>query len=258
MAVQLTFFNAIILFFVAILAGALNSVAGGGSFFSFPALLFTGVPAINANATNTIALWPGAVASVGAYRRDVGGQPVLLITLCVASLIGGLLGAVLLLRTPEPVFVELIPFLLLAATLLFTFSGQITRYLRTRFHHPARAQWVSLLGVGLLQLAIAVYGGFFGGGIGILMLASLALIGMENIHRMNALKTLLSSLINGIAVVTFVLAGVVFWPQAVLMIVGAVIGGYGGASIARRLDPLLVRRFVITVAFGMTIYFFIR
>jgi uncharacterized membrane protein YfcA len=243
---------------VALFAGALNSVAGGGSFFSFPALLFTGVPPIVANATNTIAVWPGSVASVTAYRKEFTAPPQLLMILASASLLGGLFGALLLLKTPESVFVGLIPYLLLLATLLFTFGGQLTAYLRSRRGNQTTSPWLTWLGVGLIQLVIATYGGYFGGGIGILMLASLSLIGMTNIHTMNALKTLLAVLINGIAVVAFILAKVVLWPQAILMIVGAVLGGYFGAYYAQRIDPRWVRWFVSLVGFGMTIYFFVR
>ena len=249
--------NSMLLFFAALIAGALNSVAGGGSFISFPALLFTGVPAIAANATTTVALWPGSVASVGAYRRELKPQPLLLAVLGSVSLLGGLLGALLLLRTPEKTFIRILPFLLLLATLLFTFGGRLTAALRSRLGHKFTTAWVQLVGIGLVQLVIATYGGYFGGGIGILMLASLAVIGMDDIHTMNALKTLLATLINGVAVVTFVLARAVFWPQAVLMIAGAVIGGYAGAYYARQLDPRLVRRLVIAVGFAMTAYFFL-
>ncbi len=255
----MTFLNPVLLFFAALIAGALNSVAGGGSFISFPALMFTGVPAIIANATNTVALWPGSVASVGAYRVELKMQAwQVVILLASVSLIGGLAGALLLLETPETVFVRLLPYLLLMATLLFTFGGNITTFLRSRLGSSFQSPWIQWIGMAFIQLVIATYGGYFGGGIGILMLASLALIGMSNIHTMNALKTLLASLINGVAVVTFVVARAVFWPQAILMIAGAVIGGYGGAYFARQLDPRLVRRFVIAVGFMMTIYFFIR
>ncbi len=247
-----------ILFFAALIAGALNSVAGGGSFLSFPALLLTGVPPIIANATNTIALWPGSLASVGAYRKELKAQAPLLIILGSASLAGGLAGALLLLHTPEVVFVRMLPWLLLLATLLFTFGGRLTARLRQRLGLQGRAEWISRIGIGLIQLVIATYGGYFGGGIGILMLASLSLIGMTHIHSMNALKTLLATLINGVAVVAFILAGAVYWPQAILMIAGAVIGGYGGAHTAQKIDPRWVRSFVIVIGFTMTIYFFVR
>lgn len=246
------------LFIAACLGGALNSVAGGGSFITFPTLIFTGVPSINANATNTVALWPGTVASVGAYRNDFVTQRRMLYFLSGISLVGGILGAVLLLRTPPATFELLIPYLLLLATLLFTFGGALTNRLRKYIGAVSENHWGLLAGIAVLQLIIATYGGFFGGGIGILMLAMLRLTGMENIHTMNALKTLLATCINGVAVLTFVIAGAVWWPQALLMIVGAVLGGYGGAYYARKIDPLLVRRFVMLIGFALTLYFFIR
>jgi len=259
----------IALFVAAGLAGALNSVAGGGSFISFPALLLTGVPSINANATNTIALWPGSVASVGAYRQELTAQRRVILPFSAISILGGLIGAVILLNTPPITFEHLIPFLLLFATLLFTFGGTAGKWVRTRFGqsipvgaeegapkgHESRPR---LIVVGLLQFVTAVYGGFFGGGIGIVMLALLSVLDIGTIHEMNALKVLLATFINGVAVVAFVLAGVVYWAQALLMIVGAVLGGYFGAYYARKLNPLLVRRFVIVVGFVMTAYFFIR
>lgn len=257
---SLTFVQAGFLFLAALLGGALNSVAGGGSFISFPALVFVGVPEIRANATNTIALWPGALASMGPYRDVLSSKRDSLLLLGTLSLIGGVAGAIVLLRTPKATFSALIPFLLLGATLLFSFGPNITRFVRT--HLAARAargpSWLGALGVGALQLAMAFYGGFFGGGLSILLLALLALLGMENIHEMNALKVFLNALINGVAVVTFVKAGAVVWPEALVMIGGSIVGGFGGAFFARKLEPLVVRRFVIVVGVTMTIYFFIR
>lgn len=263
----MTIFEALLLFGVAGIAGALNSVAGGGSFISFPTLLFVGVPPISANATNTIALWPGSVASVGAYRKELARQRAAQVALLVGiSMLGGLVGAELLLRTREETFVQLIPFLMLAATLLFTFGSNITNWLRARLSQrndanaiqTERPAWVAVVAVSLLQMFIAIYGGYFGGGIGILMLASLSLMGMTNIHTMNGLKTLLASAINGIAVIRFVAAGSISWPHAVVMIVGAILGGYWGAWLAQRINPKLVRAFVILIGFSMTVYFFAR
>lgn len=249
--------HAFALFVAAVLAGGLNSVAGGGSFISFPTLIFTGVPAVTANATSTVALWPGSIASAGAYRNELTIRRTT-VALILASLVGGLLGAELLLRTPPATFARLIPYLLLVATLLFSFGNALTSRLRRRFPKVSGSPLLSLVGIVLIQLVIATYGGYFGGGIGILMLAALSLMGMENIHEMNALKTLLASCINGVAVIAFIIAGAVVWPQALLMLVGAIGGGYGGAHYARQLDPRLVRRFVMLVGFGMTIYFFLR
>lgn len=252
------FLQGTILFLAAMLGGTLNSVAGGGSFISFPALIFTGVLPIQANATSTVALWPGAVASVGAYRGVLVMARRRLLVLGGVSVVGGVLGAILLLRTPQSTFVRLLPYLLLLATLLFTFGGTIAARLRDLVGKVASPPWLATLGTVCLQGTIAIYGGYFGGGIGILMLALLAIMGMENIHTMNAIKALLASCINGVAVLTFVIARAVEWPQAVVMVLGAVVGGYGGAYVARRLDPRLVRRFVILVGFTMTLYFFLR
>lgn len=248
------------------MAGAMNAVAGGGSFFSFPALLLTGLDPKIANATNTVALWPGSVASVGAYRRELASQRQAVKMLAGVSLGGGLLGARLLLVTPADVFRLLLPYLMLAATLLFALSPRISLYARSLEARslqapgdaPGGSAAVSHRRSVVLQGLISVYGGFFGGGIGILMLAALTLMGLEDIHEMNALKTLLATLINGIAVVAFVAARAVAWPQALLMAAGAILGGYGGAAIGRRLRPQWVRAFVIVVGLALSTYLFIR
>jgi hypothetical protein len=266
--------DAALLFSAGTVAGALNSVAGGGSFVSFPALLFTGVPAIPANATNTIALQPGAMASAWAYRRQFSAHRAAVVALGAVSLAGGLAGALLLLKTPERTFLWILPWLLLFATLLFSFGPALTSRLRERagggeFAASAgsapgsaglggarsRTAW---LAVAAIQFAIAVYGGYFGGGIGIMMLAALSLSGMTNIHEMNAFKTLLGSVINGVAVVAFIVAGVAHWPQGLTMMAGAVLGGYFGAHWAQRVDPKLVRALVIVTGAAMTVYFFLR
>lgn len=253
----MTLLQAIVLAAVALLAGAINSVAGGGSFFTFPTLILTGVPSVQANATNTVALWPGIVASIAGYRKELAGRRDLLV-LVVISLVGGTLGAYLLLHTPQSTFTRLIPFLLLFATLLFAFGGRIALALRNRMGKSRASSRAVAVIVAFVQFVIAVYGGYFGGGIGILMLASLALMGMENMHRMNAVKTVLAACINGVAVVTFIVARAVFWPQAIVMTLGAIVGGYGGATLARKLPPAWVRRFVIAVGLGMSVLFFIN
>lgn len=249
----------VIIFVAAMLAGALNSVAGGGSFLSYPALVFSGVPLINANTTSTIALWPGTVASVGAYRKEIAAERAGIWPLLVASLIGGTIGAIILLQTPQNTFAKLLPFLLLLATLLFAFSKRINTYVRGAVSTSRTASQSTVrIGVIFLQFIIAVYGGFFGGGIGIMMLAAFGLLGMDNIHRMNGIKTLMATVINGVAVLAFVLAGTIYWPQALIMVVGAIIGGYSGATYAQRINPQRVRQFVIMVGFVMTVIFFVR
>jgi uncharacterized protein len=255
----MTLLQMCILFIAAVLGGTLNAVAGGGTFITLPSLIVAGVLPINANATSTVALWPGTVASIWAYRKELAQQRRLLVlVLSVTSLIGGVLGAELLLSTSQSTFVILLPYLLLVATLLFALSGPITARLRKRRTQESRLSWYTLGGVSLLQLVIAIYGGYFGGGIGILMLATLGLMGMENIHEMNAMKTLLTACINGVAVIVFVIRGVVVWPEAIVMLVGAIIGGYGGAFYARKIDQRWIRGFVILVGVTMTIYFFVR
>ncbi len=199
----------------AIVAGALNSVAGGGGFIAFPALIFTGMMPINANATNTVALWPGTMASVGAYRRELEGREKwkMLTPLFIVSILGSIVGAKLLLRTPQATFMRLVPWLLLSATLLFVVGGPLSAWVRRRAELHAHASKAALIAVTLLQLLVAVYIGYFGAGAGILMLALFAVMGIENIHTMNAFKTLLASLANAIAIVTFVHARAVVWPR---------------------------------------------
>lgn len=251
----LTILQFFLIFLAALTAGALNAVAGGGSFFTFPTLLFVGVPSIIANATNTIALWPGVVAGIGAYRREIARLKPHLATFGVVSLIGGGLGAWLLLNTEETAFTRMVPYLLLIATLVFASSGYINRY--TRNHSGPGFAANRLLALSI-QLVIATYGGFFGGGIGIMMLALLSVSGIEDMNQMNALKLTLNATINGVAVVMFIVAGKVLWPAALVMIVGAILGGYGGAMLAQRVEQVWVRRFVVAVGALLTIYFFTK
>jgi hypothetical protein len=247
-----------LLFLAAAVAGVINAVAGGGSFISFPALIFAGVPAVSANATNTAALWPGSAASVGAYRAELWEQRGQIMLFGGTSLVGGLLGALLLLRIPDAAFDALIPYLMLVATLIFAASPAITRYTRRLAPGASAAGGArrALLLIG--YLAVAVYGGFFGAGLGILILAVLGLLGFENIHEMNALKTFQAVLINGVAVATFVVAGIIHWPQALVMTVGAIAGGYGGAAVARRMPAERVRTAVLVISVSLTAYFFLR
>ncbi len=251
------FSHGLFLFFAALLAGALNSVAGGGGFIAFPALIFTGIPPINANATNTAALWPGTVASTGAYRGQFNGDMrKWFVPLVVTGALGGLLGAVVLLNTPQKTFMHLVPWFLLLGTLLFAFSQRITGWLNARQHlNGSRA---GVAGAALVQLLIALYIGYFGAGAGILMMAVFALMGVQNIHALNGLKTLLASVCNGVALVTFIVARAVVWPQAALMIVGAALGGYYGAYFAQKMNPRHVRAFAVGVGFAMAGYFFVR
>jgi uncharacterized protein len=255
----MTIAQGILLFFAAAVGGALNAVAGGGTFVVLPAMILTGVGTKLANTTTTVALWPGAIASAGAYRKQLEsvGRSLLLI-LGGVSVVGGTLGALLLLHIPQDTFSRLLPFLLLLATVLFTFGGSAARRLREWMLGAGISTRLVMLGVAVLQVPISIYGGFFGGGIGILMLATLGLSGMRDLNSMNALKTVLAACINGAAVITFVIAGAVVWPQWLVMTIGAMAGGYSGARFALRLDQRILRAFVISVGTAMTLIFFLK
>ncbi|HWZ44296.1 MAG TPA: sulfite exporter TauE/SafE family protein [Candidatus Saccharimonadales bacterium] len=245
-----------LLFSAAVAGGAINSVAGGGGFLSFPALMLTGVPSINANATSTVALWPGTLASTGAYRKLLTAEMLKRIApLIVITVLGSLLGSYLLLKTRQAAFDRMVPWLLLAATLLFSLSGKIAARIVPRQvgQKPTRLRFAL---IALAQAGVAVYIGYFGAGVGIVMLALLSMMGVENIHTMNGLKTLLATFGNATAIAMFVIAHAIFWPQAMLMVVGAVLGGYGGAYFAQKLSGGAVRGLVIAIGCAMTMYFF--
>jgi uncharacterized membrane protein YfcA len=246
----------IFLFFAGALGGAINAVAGGGSFVAFPALLFTGVPPVPANATNTLALWVGTTASGGAYRKQLGIPHRVMIPLIVTSVIGGVAGAFLLIRTPAHTFLRVLPWLLLGATLLFAFGKHLTGRIRAGISHESNN--AAITGAAIFELGVAVYGGYFGGGLGIVNLAMLAALGMTDIHAMNKLKVILGAVINGVAAMAFIATGFILWPQAGVMTAGAVVGGYSSAHYAQRLPQTWIRAFVIVIGVLMTIYFFVR
>ena len=223
---------------------------------AFPALLFTGVPPIPANATNTVALWTGVTASGGAYRNRLDVPRRVMVPLLATSFIGGLIGAYLLLKTPAQTFMRVIPWLMLGATLLFMFGKRLAGGRASSVGHDATT--AAIVGASIFELLVAVYGGYFGGGVGIVNLAMLAAVGMTDIHAMNALKSVLGSVINGVAVVVFVVSRSVYWPQALVMIFGSVIGGYFGAHYALTVPSRWVRWSVILTGTSMTIYFFVK
>jgi uncharacterized membrane protein YfcA len=248
--------QAIFLIAAGALGGAINAVAGGGSFVAFPALLFTGVPPIPANATNTLALWIGVTASGGAYRKWMSLSRRVMIPLIATSVVGGLAGAVLMIRTPAQTFLRVLPWMLLGATLLFVFGKHLTGRIAADISRESSN--AALVGASIFELMVAVYGGYFGGGVGIINLAMLAALGMTDIHEMNALKVILGGVINGMAAFTFVVAGAIVWPQALVMTIGAVVGGYLAAHYAQKLPQSWVRGFVVLIGAGMTVYFFVR
>jgi len=244
----------LVVFVAACAAGAVNSVAGGGTLITFPTLVWLGVPPVVANVTNAVSLWPGSIASVWGYRRPLADvdRPALL--LVVPSLAGGIAGAVLLLVTPPVVFGRLAPFLILFATGLFVAQEPLQRRLGLPAGEGGRRHLAWSL---VAQLVVSIYGGYFGGGMGILILGALSLMGHSHIHQMNALKNLLMVCISGAAVVYFALTAEVLWREAAVMAVGAIAGGLGSASLALRLGPATVRRVVagvgLVAALGMLV-----
>jgi len=235
-----------------ILAGAMNALAGGGSFVTLPTLIAAGVPSVVANASSTVALYPGGAASAWVYRDGltrVCGVP--LRPTLWATLAGGLLGALLLLWTPTSVFDRVLPWLLLVASLMLAFGPRIGPALRARF----RAGLVTVL---LIQFVLGIYGGYFGGAVGLMMMAAWALLDGADVKALNAPRTLLVSAANGVAVLCFIVAGVVRWPEALTMGVGALLGGYFGAHAGRRLPPAVVRLATVLVAVATTLVFFVR
>ena len=254
------FKNSIFLFLAALIAGILNSIAGGGSFVSFPALLFAGLPAVQANATNTVALWPGLAASSLAYLKRLDVPRRLLAPLLVTSIVGGLAGGLLLIKTPQHTFLHLVPWLLLAGTLLFAF-GHRFRVLAGKAASDRdlrQTNWQTITFISSLELLVGIYGGYFGAGIGFITLGMLAALGMRDVHAMNALRTLLAVVINVAAVATFIAAGAVFWSQCLVMIAGSLIGGWFGAHYSQKADPKIMRYVVIAVGLAMSAYFFVK
>ncbi len=249
----MNFLEISLFFIVPAIAAAINSVAGGGTFLTFPVFIMNGLTPLQANVMSTVALWPGTVASSYGYRSFLVADKKRLLPLLIIGVIGGAAGSLTLLHTPEIFFKRLVPWLLLFATLIFTFGKYGVVWMRSRF--PNANEYYNL---GLtLQLFIAFYGGYFGAGIGILMLAILQMLGLSNIHEMNALKTLLGAAINMATVIIFIGAGAVVWNVAFIMIAGGIFGGYAGARLAIKVPPKYIRWFVSSIGFFMSAYFFL-
>ncbi|MDO9707348.1 sulfite exporter TauE/SafE family protein [Paracraurococcus lichenis] len=242
----------LLVFGAGLLAGAMNAAAGGGSFVTIPALVFAGMPSVAANASSTVALLPGTLASAWAWRQEFRSfEGIPLPWLIGISFAGGLAGAVLLLATPQRAFDDLLPWLLLTGTLAFAFGRQLGEALR---RHVRIGRGTVLAA----QIVLAIYAGYFGGGVGIMMMAVWSLLGHADIRAMSAARTLLVSAANAVAVLCFALWGPVRWPETLVMLVAAVIGGYGGAVLARRLPAPVLRAFVIVFGLAMTAVFFLR
>ena len=238
--------------------GVINAVAGGGSFITFPALLLVGVPPVSANATNTFASCSGYLSGTYAFRHELAAHRPELPRFLIISLIGGVGGAWLLLQTPEALFREAIPWLLLFATLLFIFGGRLNELLRQFASVHRHASSIGRMLLMLLLLGVALYGGFFNAGLGIIILSYLALAGYRDIHAMNGLKLLVSSAVSLIAIALFIADGVIAWYEGTLVLLGTLAGGYVAARLSRRLPQQYVRTVVIIASIAITSYFFIR
>lgn len=235
----------------AFCAGVINSIAGGGTLITFPVLIWLGLDPKVANATSTVALWPGLFGGLFGYRRELENSSAILLRLGITSVIGGALGSWLLIWTPSPTFARLVPFLILFATILFMAQGSINRHLRLQplVAEPKATWW---LGAIVFQFFSAMYGGYFGAGNGILMLAALGILGLHDINRANGIKNFLGICINSIAVLSFGLSHLVVWPDALLMAGAALIGGYFGAHVAVRVAQVTIRRAIIAIGFVIT------
>jgi len=243
------------LLFVAaagLLGGGMNAVAGGGSFVTLPALVAVGVPSLDANATNTVALVPSALASAFAYRRDFEGfEEVKLSTMAIVSVIGGAIGAVLLLNTSQSVFDKMFPFLLLFGVLVFAFGRKLGDELRKRMTiHPRTLPAV--------QFALGIYGGYFGGGVGVMMLAAWSVLTAASINTMQATRNLLNAAMNATASLLFILGGLIYWKQMVVLLISSTIGGYLASHFGRRLNPAHARIAISCINAGIVMVVFWR
>ena len=245
------------------LAGVLNAVAGGGSFLSFPAMLGMGVMPVQANATNTVAIWPGQLTSVAAYRYEVRRNLAMAWIMGLAGLIGGTAGAVVLLSTPQKTFMHLVPWLLLVAASIFAVSGPISRWLERRkgsgdgsmmgaTHAPRR------IPVFIATVAVCFYIGYFGAGAGFLIITLMSLFGYQDLNTINALKVVATTLANGIAFTIFIVDGQVVWRYCLASMIAAAIGGYASASVARHIPQKVLRASVVAIGLGMAAWFFWR
>jgi uncharacterized membrane protein YfcA len=251
-----------LVFLTALIAGMMNSVAGGGTLVTFPTLVWMGMDPIRANVTCTVALWPGSLGAMVGFRRELGDSRRWMLLLGAPSVAGGLIGACLLLLTPSRLFAASVPFLILFATILFAAGEPITRRLALNSDResgaegsPPRSWWIAAM---VFQFVVAIYGGYFGAGMGILMLGALGLMGLTDIHQMNGLKNFFAVCINIVAAAYFIASGRVEWTYALVMVVGAIAGGYGGAGLARKLGRRFVRRAVIVIGLGMAVSLLFR
>lgn len=246
----------ILLFVAGVLGGILNSVAGGGSFITFPSLLFVGVPPVIANATNTFAACAGYVSGAYGFRQDIGKHPQSILFTVILSLIGGALGAYLLLSVSESLFLEAIPWLLLFATVLFLFGNKISEWSGKLVRKGSVSPVWSTIALSLFLVLVSAYGGFFNAGLGVIVLSYLVLAGYKDINQMNGLKLLVSSCVSLTAILVFVLDGSIDWPRGIVVMLGTLSGGYAAARVSRNVPQQYVKGFVAVSSVLMTTYFF--
>ncbi len=242
------------LVFASLIAGVMNAMAGGGSFLSFPAMLGMGVPPVEANATNTVALWPGQLTSLATLRGDVRRE--LLPVIVLVSLVGGVAGAETLLHTQQRTFLHMIPWLILGGTLVFGISGPVSTWLRRRGAHPHQERPIPKLALAAALFPVCFYIGYFGAGGGFLVMTILALFGMEDMHRLNAMKVVAATSSNFCAIVTFVITGAVVWHYCLVSMIFAGAGGYVGARLAKKANGDVLRVFVVITGVVIAGYFF--
>lgn len=258
-------FDYLVLCFAAALAGGINAIAGGGTLLTFPALvaalqrqgLDREAAMVLANGTSTVGLFPATMAALWGYRREFATTRPWIVPLTPPSIVGGTIGALLVTQLPDNTFASLVPWLILTAAMLFALQPTIARRLGIGQPHET-PQSRTIIGVMLFQTGVSIYGGYFGAGIGILMLTALAMMGLSDIHAMNGLKSLLGGCINGAAVLIFSVTGTVHWPIAAAMAVSGCLGAYGAASVARRLPRVLIRRMIVAIGFALAVYYFVR
>ena len=248
----MTIFELSLLVSASFIAGIINSIAGGGSFLTFPALVFSGVPTIAANATSAVAVFPGYLSGALGFSKELKEYPKSkFLLLIILSIMGGIGGSLLLLITPASVFSYIIPWLLGFATLLFAFGDFVGKWAKKNSNSNG-------ITGNLATLIVCIYGGYFNGGLGIVLLALFSTLGLRDIHLMNGLKNIMSFALSAASVVTFAIAGIVFWQQAFIMMIAATIGGYFGVVVARKLSKNTIRSIIVIIGLIMTLIFGIK
>jgi len=255
---DLSIIELVLLAAVGAFAAAINAAAGGGTFFTFPTLVFCGLPPTLANTTSTFGVWFGSLGSVGGYWNEIKSSRKDAFWFCIIATIGSLIGSVLLLVTPQDTFAGMVPYLMLGAVSLFALGRKALDWVEKKLPPSPKLSVAGKAGIGLMQLLVGIYGGFFGAGIGILMIAIFELTGIRDIHRINGMKVLIATCINFVSVATFVIAGAVIWAAGLSLVAGSIVGGYYGAVLTKRIPQLWIRRFIIIYGLLISLWFFVK